>query len=125
MITCSTTILSDTGIIGYAWQDFTAPAGRPYTCCECGRVIDPGEAYHHDSGVFDGQFQTHRTCIDCFTIREVLFEAYVFKDLWDDVEAEIDQAGMIPEDCLAQLTKPGRDRICEMIEALWDEDDDE
>ncbi len=49
---------------------FSTPVARTrHRCCECYGVIEPGERYHLDSGVWDGAWQSFKTCDDCDTIR--------------------------------------------------------
>lgn len=40
-------------------------ARKPYTCCECQRAISAGERYEYVGGVYDGHFDTYRTCLHC------------------------------------------------------------
>jgi len=40
-------------------------ARKPHRCYECGRTIDPGERYHRQSFVFEGDFDEVKTCAHC------------------------------------------------------------
>ena len=40
-----------------------------HRCCECRGVIWPNELYHLDSGVWDGEGASFKTCLQCDEIR--------------------------------------------------------
>lgn len=40
-------------------------ARKPHKCCECYKVIPPGEQYERAVGVWDGEFVTYCTCGEC------------------------------------------------------------
>lgn len=40
-------------------------ARKPQRCCECKRIIRPGETYERASGKWDGEFRSFATCGDC------------------------------------------------------------
>lgn len=40
-------------------------ARKRYDCCECQRVIEPGETYRRDFQVVDGYGDTNIMCLDC------------------------------------------------------------
>ena len=40
-------------------------ARKDHMCCECGRVIEPGEIYKRVDGKWGGMFGTYATCADC------------------------------------------------------------
>lgn len=45
-------------------------ARKPHKCCECGGIILYKERYHYCSGVWDGQGQSYKTCVDCHELRK-------------------------------------------------------
>lgn len=47
-------------------------ARRQHTCCECGDPIQPGQTYELVKGLWDGRWDTFKTCIGCTRIREDL-----------------------------------------------------
>lgn len=47
-------------------------ARKEHKCCECLETIKRGEAYHYDSGRFDGEFHAYKTCFFCENEREQL-----------------------------------------------------
>ena len=44
-------------------------ANKQHMCAECFRNISPGEQYHVDRYVFDGEFSNHKTCAHCMVAR--------------------------------------------------------
>ena len=69
-------------------------ARKQHICCECGSDIDPGEQYYQVKGVWDGEFQTFKTCLLCQGIRNEAFtageECICFGDLWEAVGNEFE-----------------------------------
>lgn len=56
------TVLSDTKPV----------ARKAHTCGECYRDIKPGEQYERMTGIYDGQLDTYKTCLQCVSVREWL-----------------------------------------------------
>lgn len=44
-------------------------ARKRHRCCECCGVIEPGEVYEQDSGIWDGEPERFRTCLPCAELR--------------------------------------------------------
>ncbi len=51
------------------WKTCMPTARIRHRCCECYGVIEPGERYHLDSGVWDGEGESFKTCLQCDEIR--------------------------------------------------------
>lgn len=48
------------------WFHVARPKARKqHKCCECRGVIDAGETHLKYSGVWGGEFASHRMCLDC------------------------------------------------------------
>ena len=45
-------------------------ARKSHKCCECGGEIVRGQRYEYVSGVWDGDPDSHKTCLTCVEIRE-------------------------------------------------------
>lgn len=60
-------------------------ARKPHSCCECGRSIPAGAKYQRVCGLWDGRFDTFRTCMDCVNIREAFRcgGGFIFCQLWE------------------------------------------
>lgn len=88
-----------------------------HKCYECGRTINPGERYTVESGLWDGEWRTFKTCADCLSVRESMFSSYLFGTLWEGIGEYIDDcAGRVPEKCLYPITRPARIKIAGMID---------
>ena len=48
----------------------TRKAIKQHRCCECRRIIQPGERYEHVWGVWEDKPDTHKTCQHCVGLRE-------------------------------------------------------
>lgn len=44
-------------------------ANRQHICCECRGKIFRGETYHHFTGLWDGRWDTYKTCLVCDGLR--------------------------------------------------------
>jgi hypothetical protein len=52
-------------------HDITYPCAMfEHECGECGRVIKPGEHYERVRILYDGDWETAKTCLGCWRIRE-------------------------------------------------------
>lgn len=80
-------------------NESTPVARKQHVCCECGCTIDPGEKYHRVEGLWDGSFQTFKTCEFCAQVRvradnevnEYGYHGVPFTELWECMG--IDYAG--------------------------------
>ena len=99
----------------------TPTARKPHKCHECHRDILSGEKYEYVIGKWEGEFNTWKTCSDCLSIRKSFFcEGYYFGGLFECLyEHILDMNGEISSDCLTPLTKVARDKVCDMIEEVW------
>lgn len=53
----------------------TRRAKKEHTCCECWRLISPGDRYEHASGVWDGRPDSFKTCARCVGLRAAHLDA--------------------------------------------------
>lgn len=98
-------------------------ASREHVCDECGRTIAAGELYRCEVFVCQGDFGKHKTCPDCQSIRQEMFcGSFYYGCIIPEVREYIgDIRGDLSENCLAALTPGARAMVCEMIEAVWQE----
>lgn len=64
-------------------------ARKLHTCIECRRGVLPGESYHYEFGVLDGDRVTYKTCSHCMVAREWLNKncgGWVFYDVIEEIE---------------------------------------
>jgi len=93
-------------------------------CCECGVELSIGDQYRKEIALHDYEAHTYRTCLDCISIRDNLFCGWTWTCLLDDLREEIEDGEDIPESCMATLTIPARERVCEIIETFWEREND-
>jgi hypothetical protein len=51
----------------------TRMARTNHKCCECGRIIRPGQTYEYHHGVWDGRGADYRRCIRCEDLVQMIF----------------------------------------------------
>ncbi|RLE41371.1 hypothetical protein DRJ16_06415 [Candidatus Woesearchaeota archaeon] len=76
-----------------AYWESTPIANKNHTCCECGSTIEPGEMYHKIKGIWEGIFDTHKTCQICEKVRLKAMagshgHCICFGELWETVGVE-------------------------------------
>jgi len=94
-------------------------ARKTHVCCECHRTINIGEQYELYKGLWDGNWDAYKTCIDCKSVRDVLFCSWTYEIMWDDIADQFRGGEPPSSDCMIQLTKPARDKLCDIIEDGW------
>lgn len=52
----------------------TRKARKAHKCCECARVIEPGETYQHVWGVWDREMFVYETCMKCKAARDTFVD---------------------------------------------------
>lgn len=87
------------------WKRSAPKARKPHRCCECNREIQRGETYQLDTGRWDGDFNTYRTCAQCAEIRDVFTcgGGWLYRSLWEDMEMAFDDLRMAGE-CWDELS---------------------
>ena len=59
-------------------------ARKSHLCCECGKTINPKETYEYVSGMWEGEFDNHKTCLVCVEIRNIFFcDGWLFESLYE------------------------------------------
>jgi len=98
-------------------------ARKEHRCCECRRIIKKGEQYNNTSGLWDGGWDTYKTCTDCESIRDALFCSFIYETLWGQLSETFSDSPEVPSaECMMKLTKPARDKVCDLIEKYWEEE---
>ena len=100
-------------------------ARKQHKCYECHRAIAPGKKYEKYTGVCDGEIFTHKTCLDCLSVRNVFFTGgYEFGGIWEYFNEHIRECGYrLSESALSKLTPKVRDIICDKIQENWEDED--
>ena len=116
---------ADVDEYGTVLEDKVVTARKAHRCHECGKSISLGENYRREKAVYDGQCDTHKTCLDCSSIRNELVCSFYWGEVLDLVRESIFECGgTVSESAISRLTPGARSRICEIIEDLWTDDDE-
>lgn len=69
------------------YRDDMVKSRKPHKCGECGGTIERGQQYQRVTGCWEGSWDTHYTCMDCWNIREAFRcgGGFFFGRLWDDL----------------------------------------
>jgi hypothetical protein len=105
-------------------------ARKPHKCHECKELIEPGERYERVSTLYDGNFDEHKTCLGCISIRDEFFkDGYFYCGIIEAFEEHVREcSGIISESAIARLNAGGRAKVSDIIHEYWaryeDEEDD-
>jgi len=69
-------------------------ARKECTCCECRDKIPIGSEYEYVSGLWNGHFDSFRTCIVCKEIRDKIFCSWTFEEIWATLYEEFLNSGL-------------------------------
>lgn len=70
-------------------------ARKAHKCGECSRQIEPGEKYQYVSGVWDGDFDTKKTCRHCLVGQELLIRecrGFIYGGIQEDLQDHVSEA---------------------------------
>lgn len=76
-------------------------ARKPHQCGECLGFIQPSEMYHHESGIWDGEPDSFKTCDDCYKLKHEMMADLDLEDgmrMEGGIREEFDNSNC-PEDC--------------------------
>jgi hypothetical protein len=89
-------------------------ARRPYVCVECDLPILVGQSHEHAKGVWDGVWDTFRTCLLCAEIRDhFACDGFVYQTLWSDLEENFFPQMTVGGPCMRGLSAAARSFLCE------------
>ena len=74
------------------FQQKAVTARKQHKCYECNRAIKPGEDYLYTSGLWDGSWDSHKTCHFCAAVGEWT-PCYSYGGLREAVINEVDYHG--------------------------------
>lgn len=118
---CAIEIDSD-GIGPSVFTEKNPKARKSHTCYECRREIKPGEVYRNETGIWDGDPSTYKTCADCLSIRNVLFCGFEYGRLWECLDEHVRESeGEVLTEGVAKLTPNAQEALFTMIEQEWAE----
>jgi hypothetical protein len=58
-----------------AFRSVARKARKAHKCCECGEVINIGDQYQYSSGIWDGEPDDFKQCLNCGVIFEAVTKA--------------------------------------------------
>ena len=83
---CSTD-LSDMECSPSLFDEKIVKGRKEYKCCECSDVILKGDKHERVKGLWDGDFNTYRTCLFCLKIRKFFCSrGWVYGMLVEDIK---------------------------------------
>ncbi len=120
--------------VGYDPVDFyhqqKRKARKEHICGECSYKIQPGQIYldakyKSSDGLNGDSWITHKVCPSCNALIEAFFcDGYIFGGVLESLYEHLqDQGGGVSEKCLRTLPEAARHRVCDMIEEVWDDQD--
>ena len=71
-------------------------ARKAHKCEECNRSIDAGETYYYGTGMYDGDFSTHKICRHCWVACEWLnanCSGFLHNTVYEDIEQHVEEYG--------------------------------
>lgn len=120
------------------WGEEMRVTGTERRCVECSREIALGEQYEfswgakldYDDNVIAEESEDYTTCVDCASMRRAFFcGGHYVGRIWEDLGEHLAEVVVfgngVSSECLAQLTKPARDDVCDLVEDIWEDQDEE
>lgn len=98
-------------------------ARKRHRCGECREWIEPGEKYERISTLFDGEFDEHKTCMGCVSIRKEFFkDGYYYEQVIQDFEEHVREcSGIISESAISRLSAKGKEKVSDILHEYWEE----
>ncbi|MHC1701784.1 MAG: hypothetical protein AB9900_12585 [Humidesulfovibrio sp.] len=100
-------------------------ARKAHKCGECRETIQPGEQYRYESGIWDGEPASFKTCLDCLDLRnQFCCQGWEYGRVREMIREEIDECGGgVPLDGLGKLRPGARDVFLGMVENYWNREE--
>ena len=98
---------------------FKRKARKTHRCDECERIIQPGETYEINRGLWSEGFYEHKTCGVCEELRSRFFCSWLMGSVIDDLAAEIEEND-IPVESLEGLSPAAIEVIDKLIREVND-----
>lgn len=90
-------------------------ARKAHRCEECGETIAPGQRYELYKSLFDGKWETTKTCASCVEIRDHFRcdNSYCIGQLWEELEQNFFPDMTAGGPCLDGLSPEAKARLFE------------
>lgn len=113
--------IDDNGDFPVAFSSHDRVARKHHKCCECSRVIIPGETYRDESGIWDKP-KSFKTCRDCLSIRNAFFCGnWIYREVMDNLYDHLREFdGEVSSDCIVELTPKAKDVVFGIIDEIWE-----
>lgn len=108
-------------------HDVTTPIARKHhTCVECGDPIARGTKYEHVKGLWDGRWDTYRTCLSCVEIRDhFACDGWIYGQIWEDIEQNFFPEMRCGGSCMEGLSVAAKQRLISLRMAwLFDREEE-
>jgi hypothetical protein len=99
---------------------------REFKCCECSKIILPGEKFEMIIGEWNGIYTHSATCKICLEIRARFVCNWYMGQMWEDIQRKLEEyPDAIALGCLDGLSPEAFGLIVDMLEEIWQEVVDE
>lgn len=103
---------NDEGDAASCHTESTRTARKEHRCCECREAILKGARYEYQSGIWDGEPSSFKTCLSCVEIRDhFACDGYLFGQLWCDLEENFFPDMRAGGKCLDGLSPEAKGRM--------------
>lgn len=105
---------SDDGNSAKVSRTATHIARKEHWCCECREAILVGAKYERTEGLWDGRWDTFKTCLSCVEIRDhFACNGWTFGHLWSDLEDNFFPDMRAGGQCMEGLSPAAKERLFE------------
>ena len=101
-------------------------ANENFICCECKKQIKKRENFKSEILSFENKISEYKICLACINIRDVFVcGSWIYGLILDEIyDCLLSADGDISENKIASLIPEAREKICEIIENVWEKLDD-
>ena len=76
----------DAGPEDWSFRETDPVARKDYWCVECRATIPRGTRHRCETGRWEGEWQTHRTCYNCLAVRNDLMQcSWIYGEMWSAI----------------------------------------
>ena len=93
-------------------------ARKEHTCCECGETIPKDALYRYESGIWEGEPQDYKTCLDCISVRDTFFCGFVFRSVWEDMRDMVYDYEGVSSEKINSLTPKAREKVIALVDEI-------